>query len=106
MSANGGGRRYKALGTRVMEDYLRQTADLAPEWIKIVHSTVRWFLTSSDRRCAQIDNRTEMLKMNMSAKSKAVLSKIKDKKEALTAEYTEWQSKLPTSPRLIPSTGG
>ncbi|EER03459.1 hypothetical protein Pmar_PMAR014678 [Perkinsus marinus ATCC 50983] len=92
MSANGGGRRYKALGTRVMEDYLRQTADLAPEWIKIVHST--------------IDNRTEMLKMNMSAKSKAVLSKIKDKKEALTAEYTEWQSKLPTSPRLIPSTGG
>lgn len=40
MSANGGGSRYKPLGARVMEDYLRQTAGLAPEWIKIAHSKV------------------------------------------------------------------
>ncbi|EER19679.1 DNA replication factor Cdt1, putative [Perkinsus marinus ATCC 50983] len=92
MSANGGGSRYKPLGARVMEDYLRQTAGLAPEWIKIAHS--------------KIDSKTEMMVMDMSVKSKAVLGKVKEKKDALNTEYAEWQSKLPTSPRLVSSTGG
>ncbi|KAF4758123.1 hypothetical protein FOZ63_029779, partial [Perkinsus olseni] len=91
-SANGGGTRYKPLGARVMEDYLRQTAELAPEWIKIAQS--------------KIDTKTEVLEMDMSVKTKAVLGKVKEKRVALNSQYTEWQSKLPTSPGLIPSTGG
>lgn len=47
-----------------------------------------------------------MMVMDMSVKSKAVLGKVKEKKDALNTEYAEWQSKLPTSPRLVSSTGG
>ncbi|KAF4658276.1 hypothetical protein FOZ61_005739 [Perkinsus olseni] len=72
MSANGGGTRYKPLGARVMEDYLRQTAELAPEWIKIAQS--------------KIDSKTEVLEMDMSVKTKAVLGKVKEKRDALSSQ--------------------
>ncbi|KAF4729438.1 hypothetical protein FOZ62_024896 [Perkinsus olseni] len=75
MSANGGGTRYKALGARVMEDYLRQAAELAPEWIKIAQS--------------KIDSKTEVLEMDMSVKTKAVLGKVKEKRDALSSQYTD-----------------
>ncbi|KAF4732931.1 hypothetical protein FOZ62_012470, partial [Perkinsus olseni] len=88
-SANGGGTRYKPLGARVMEDYLRQTAELAPEWIKIAQS--------------KIDTKTEVLEMDMSVKTKAVLGKVKEKRVALNSQYTDKTCVPPASELSIQS---